>query len=66
MKLSRTKLDIALAKAGLCSYKQLAQRLGCSSQNLSVIISRGRCTAATAAKLAKALNVPVDKITELE
>ena len=64
MKLSRTQLDIALANAGLSSYKQLAQRLGCSPQNLSVIVSRGRCTGATAAKLANALNVPVEKIIE--
>lgn len=62
MKLDRTQLDIAVANAGVPSYRQLAQRVGCSAQNLSVILNRGSCKPATAGKIAAALGVPVESI----
>lgn len=64
MKLNRTKLDIAVANAGLPSYRRLAQRIGCSAQNLSVILSRGTCKPVTAGKIARALGVDVAEIME--
>ena len=66
MKLDRTQLDIAVANAGVPSYRQLAQRVGCSAQNLSVILNRGSCKPATAGKLAAALGVPVESIVRKE
>lgn len=66
MKLDRTKLDIAVANAGVLSYRQLAQRVGCSAQNLSVILNRGSCKPATANKIAQALGVPVESIVRRE
>lgn len=66
MKLDRTQLDIAVANAGVPSYRQLAQRVGCSAQNLSVILSRGSCKPATAGKIAAALGVPVESIVRKE
>ena len=66
MKLDRTQIDVALANAGVPSYSQLAQRIGCSAQNLSVILNRGRCKPVTAGKIAQALGVPVDSIIKKE
>lgn len=66
MKLDRTQLDIAVANAGVPSYRQLAQRVGCSAQNLSVILNRGSCKPATAGKIAEALGVPVESIVRKE
>lgn len=66
MKLDRTQLDIAVANAGIPSYRQLAQRVGCSAQNLSVILNRGSCKPATAGKIAAALGVPVESIVRKE
>lgn len=66
MKLDRTQLDIAVASAGIPSYRQLAQRVGCSAQNLSVILNRGSCKPATAGKIAAALGVPVESIVRRE
>lgn len=66
MKLDRTRLDIAVANAGVPSYRQLAQRVGCSAQNLSVILNRGSCKPATAGKIAQALGVPVESIVRKE
>lgn len=66
MKLDRTQLDIAVANAGVTSYRQLAQKIGCSAQNLSVILTRGSCKPATAGKIAAALGVPVENIIRKE
>lgn len=66
MTLDRILLDVAIAKSGIQSYKQLAQRIGCSAQNLSVIIGRGTCKPATAGKIAQALGVPVENIIKME
>lgn len=66
MRLDRTQLDIAIANAGVPSYRQLAQRVGCSAQNLSVILNRGSCKPATAGKIAAALGVSVESIVRKE
>lgn len=66
MKLDRTNLDIAMANAGFPSYRQLAFRIGCSAQNLSVILNRGSCMPITAGKIAQALGVPVESIVQKE
>lgn len=62
MKLDRYEVDIALAKSNMSSYRQLAKRVGCSAQNLSLILNRGTCRPVTASKIATALGVPVKKI----
>lgn len=64
MNLDRNKIDIAIANAGIPSYRQLAQRVGCSAQNLSVILNRGSCKPATVGKIAAALGVPVESIVK--
>ena len=66
MKINRTELDIAIAKAGVSSYRQLAECVGCSAQNLSVILNRGSCKPVTAGKIAQALGVPVESIIRKE
>lgn len=66
MKLDRTQLDIAVANAGVPSYRQLATRVGCSAQNLSVILNRGTCKPVTASKIAAALGVSVESIIRKE
>lgn len=66
MKFDREQVDIALAQSDLASYSQLARRMGCSAQNLSVILNRGSCKPVTAGKIAQALGVPVDSIIKKE
>ena len=66
MKFDREQVDIALAQSDLASYSQLARRMGCSAQNLSVILNRGRCKPVTVGKIAQALGVPVDSIIKME
>lgn len=66
MRLDRTQLDIAIANAGVPSYRQLALSVGCSAQNLSVILNRGSCKPATAGKIAAALGVSVESIVRKE
>lgn len=64
LNLDRNKIDIAIANAGIPSYRQLAQRIGCSAQNLSVILNRGSCKPATVGKIAAALGVPVESMVK--
>lgn len=66
MKLSRELVDIAVAQSDCASYRELAQRMGCSTQNLYVILSRGSCKPVTAGKIAQALGVPVESIIRKE
>lgn len=65
MKLSKTKLDIALAKSGLSSYAQLARKMGCNAQSLYTTMSRKNCRPATVGKIANALEVPVEDLVEV-
>ena len=64
MKINRTSVDIALSRSDLGSYTELARRMGCSAQNLSVILNRGSCRPATAGKIAAALGVPLEEVIE--
>ena len=64
MNLNKPRIELALAKAGLSSYAQLAHKMGCSAQNLSVILNRGSCKPATAGKIAAALGVPLEDLLE--
>ena len=64
MKINRTSVDIALSRSDLGSYTELARRMGCSVQNLSVILNRGSCRPATASKIADALGVPLEEVIE--
>lgn len=64
MKIKRNCVDLALAKAGFGSYAQLAREMGCSAQNLSVILNRGSCKPSTADKIAHALGVPLEELLE--
>ena len=64
MKINRTSVDIALSRSDLGSYTELARRMGCSVQNLSVILNRGSCRPATAGKIADALGVPLEEVIE--
>ena len=64
MKINRTSVDVALSKSDLGSYAGLARRMGCSAQNLSVILNRGSCKPATAGKIAAALGVPLEELLE--
>ena len=64
MKINRTSVDISLSRSDLGSYTELARRMGCSVQNLSVILNRGSCRPATAGKIADALGVPLEEVIE--
>ena len=66
MKFDRKLVDIAIAKSDVASYRELARRMRCSAQNLSVILNRGSCKPATAGKIAQALGVPVESIVRKE
>ena len=66
MRFNRNEIDIALAQSGIGNYNRLAKRMGCSPQNLSVIMNRGSCNPVTAGKIANALGVPVSKIVSKE
>lgn len=63
MALSTTNIQIRQGELGLTNTA-LAARCGISRQNISTIIRRGTCTPVTAAKLVKALEVPVADIIE--
>lgn len=64
MKINRVNVDVALLESGFGSYAELARRMGCSAQNLSVILNRGSCKPATAGKIAAALGVPLESLLE--
>lgn len=64
MKIDRVALDVALVESGISSYARLAQEMGCSPQNLYIVLRRGSCRPVTAGKIAKALNVPLETIAE--
>lgn len=66
MKFDRELVDIAIAQSDVASYRELARRMGCSVQNLSVILKRGSCKPVTAGKIAQALGVSVESIIRKE
>lgn len=65
MTLNTTNIQIRQGELRLTNTA-LAARCGISRQNISTIIRRGTCTPVTAAKLAKALGVPVTEIIRKE
>ena len=62
MNLDRSKVNIAMINANLLTLEALGKKMGCSTQNVSNILTRGRCSSKTAKTLADALNVPVEQI----
>ena len=62
MNLDINKVEIAMINANLLTLGALGKKMGCSFQNVSVILNRGRCSPKTAKTLADALNVPVEQI----
>lgn len=62
LRFDRELVDIAIAQSDVTSYRELARRMGCSVQNLSVILNRGSCKPVTAGKIAQALGVSVESI----
>lgn len=65
MKISRAKIELLQAKAGMTAV-QLAKSSGISRQNISTIKGRGTCSPPTAAKLARGLGVSITEILESE
>ena len=62
MNLDISKVEIAMINANLVTLEALGKKMGCSAQNVSVILTRGRCSPKTAKTLSDALNVPVEQI----
>ena len=62
MNLDRSKVNIAMINANLLTLEALGKKMGCSTQNVSNILTRSRCSSKTAKTLADALNVPVEQI----
>ena len=65
MKLNSHKVKLILAEIGMTQAK-LAEKCGISRQNISNILSKGRCSPATAGKIAAGLCVPVSEIVKEE
>lgn len=65
MNISESRIDNLLA-ANSMRRKDLAEKAGVSSSNLSTILRRGSCTSLTAGRIAKGLGVPVEQITVTE
>ena len=63
MKINQEKLSIAMAENEL-NFSQLSNRSGVSRPTLSYINNGKRCRPDIAAKIAKALRVPVTAILE--
>lgn len=63
MKISRQKLELCQARAGM-SAARLAEVSGVSRQQISTIKGRESCNPITAAKLAKGLGVELEAILE--
>lgn len=65
MKINLFAVEAILAERGM-TKAELAHKSGFSRQNLSTIIHRGTCEPKTAGKLARGLNVPLEKIVVWE
>jgi DNA-binding XRE family transcriptional regulator len=63
MILNSHKVKLLLAELGLTQTK-LAEKSGISRQNISNILAKGRCSPATAGKIAAGLGVQVGEIVE--
>lgn len=65
MEIDVTKIRIILAQYGI-TQSELAKRSGISRQNISVILSKGRCRNESAGKIARGLGVHVCEILKGE
>ena len=63
LELNRKNIDIALGNQCI-TIAQLAEKYGCSRARMAVILNSRMVTPMCAGRLAKALNVPVEQITE--
>lgn len=63
MKISKTKLEIAMARAEL-NRDTLAKKANMPIPTVCNVYSRGTCKPATAGRIAKALGVDVTEIME--
>lgn len=63
MKLSRKKVELAMARAEL-NRNQAAEKAGMSIPSYCAAISRESCKPATAGKIARALGVDITEILE--
>lgn len=61
MKINSQRVDLCLADRGM-TRSQLAELSGVARTNLSTILGRGTCTAATLGKIARGLGVPAAEI----
>lgn len=62
MNLDINKVEIAMINANLLTLEALGKKMGCSKQNVNIILARCTCSPKTVKKLADALNVPVEQI----
>lgn len=63
MKISKTRLEIAMARAEL-NRNTLAEKAGLPIPTICNVYQRGSCKPATAGRIAKALGVDVTEIIE--
>ena len=65
-KISKNVLGVAMLRAGVTSYKNLAERAGVSVNTVSRVINGGSTKLPTLQAIAKALNVDPADIIEKE
>ena len=63
MELSRSKIDLAMARNNL-TINQVAEKYGVSSQRIRIILNSKNITPAVAGRMAKALKCDVAEIIE--
>ena len=61
MEINKIKLRIAMVEKGF-NFKELSEASGVSRQTLSYINNGKNCSPEVALKIAKALNVPVERL----
>lgn len=57
LELNRDRIEIAMAQRGIAGYTGLAKEMGCTRQNLAVIVNRGCCRSETVGRIARALGI---------
>lgn len=65
MRINKEKVMFLMAEKGL-NQKTIAERAGISRSNVSTLLDGRRCRPETAAKIAKALDVPVSEIFDVD
>lgn len=63
MKINSSKLELLTAMQGL-NFRKLAEKSGVSRQSISTAKTRGTCNPLTAIKLANALGVEVEELSD--